>query len=88
MPIENHDGPDVYKIRLKGHLDGFWADWFGNATITHEDNGETLLIFQGIDQSALFGVLRKVRDLGLFLLSVNCGGKHSAVDETESKNKE
>jgi hypothetical protein len=60
----------LYEIRLKGHLDDKWADWFEGLTITREDNGETLLRGPVVDQAALHGVLRKVRDLGLPLLSV------------------
>ena len=60
----------LYEIRLKGHLDAKWADWFDGLTITRADNGETLLRGSVVDQAALHGVLRKVRDLGLPLLSV------------------
>ncbi len=60
----------LYEIRLKGHLDDKWADWFEGLTITREDNGETLLRGPVVDQAALYGLLRKVRDLGLPLLSV------------------
>ncbi len=60
-----------YAIRLKGHLDGRWANWFEGLTISLEDNGETLLTGPVTDQAALHGLLRKVRDLGLPLLSVN-----------------
>jgi hypothetical protein len=60
----------LYEIRLKGHLDDKWADWFEGLTITREDNGETLLRGPVVDQAALHSVLRKVRDLGLPLLSV------------------
>ena len=62
----------VYQIRLKGHLDSQWTDWFGGLTITLEDNGHTLLTGSIADQAALFGLLKKVRDLGMPLLSVNC----------------
>ncbi len=61
----------LYVIRIKGHLDDRWADWFGGLTITLEDNGETLLTGPVVDQAALHGLLRKVRDLGMELLSVN-----------------
>lgn len=61
----------VYQIRLQGHLGRQWADWFGGLTITLEENGETLLTGPVIDQAALHGLLKKVRDLGLSLLSVN-----------------
>ena len=64
--------PVVYQIRLKGHLGSQWTDWFEGLTITLEDNGDTLLTGPVIDQAALHGLLRKVRDLGLPLLSVNC----------------
>ncbi|HEX2980863.1 MAG TPA: hypothetical protein VHO48_11410 [Anaerolineaceae bacterium] len=60
-----------YEIRLKGHLDDRWAGWFEGFTITLEENGITLLSGPVVDQSALHGVLKKVRDAGLPLLSVN-----------------
>ena len=60
----------IYQIRIKGHLGPQWADWFGGVTITLEDNGETLLTCPVADQAALYGLLRKVRDLGLPLISV------------------
>ncbi len=61
----------VYEIRLKGHLDARWAEWFDGLTITLEENGSTLLSGPLADQAALHGILKKVRDLGLTLLSVN-----------------
>jgi hypothetical protein len=60
----------VYQIRLKGHLGRQWTDWFGGLTITLENNGETLLTGPVVDQAALHGLLKKVRDLGIPLLSV------------------
>src|SRR5512141_1222904 len=63
--------PMIYQIRLKGHLGSQWTDWFGGLTITLEENGDTLLTGPVIDQAALFGLLKKVRDLGLPLVSVN-----------------
>jgi hypothetical protein len=60
-----------YEIRLKGHLDDRWAEWFEGLTITLEEDGDTLLTGPVIDQAALHGLLKKVRDLGLPLLSVN-----------------
>jgi hypothetical protein len=63
--------PLVYQIRLKGHLGRQWADWFGGLAMTALDNGETLLTGPVVDQAALHSVLRKVRDLGIPLLSVN-----------------
>ena len=62
--------PGVYQIRVKGHLDSTWSDWFDGLTITPEANGETLLSGPVADQAALHGLLKKVRDLGLDLLLV------------------
>jgi hypothetical protein len=67
---EYHDEPGLYEIRLKGHLDDGWKDWFEDLTITLEDNGDTLLTGPVIDQSALHGLLKKVRDLSMPLVSV------------------
>ena len=63
--------PIVYQIRIEGHLGRQWTDWFEGLTITLEDNGETLLTGPVVDQAALHGLLKKVRDLGMPLLSVN-----------------
>jgi hypothetical protein len=60
----------VYAIRIKGHLGREWTDWFEGLTITLEVNGETLLTGPLVDQAALYSVLKKVRDLGMPLLSV------------------
>jgi hypothetical protein len=60
----------IYQIRLKGHLGDEWTDWFDGLTITLEEDGDTLLTGPLIDQAALHGVLKKVRDLGLPLVSV------------------
>jgi len=68
---EYHNEPGLYEIRLKGHLDNRWADRFGGLTITLESNGDTLLTGPVVDQAALHGLLKKVRDLGMPLLSVN-----------------
>ncbi len=70
-PIEARPEPGLYEIRLKGHLSSQWTDWFEGLTITLEDNGDTLLTGPVIDQAALHGLLKKVRDLGLPLLSVS-----------------
>ena len=66
----DHREPGLYEIRIKGHLDDRWTDWFGGLTITLEKNGDTLLAGPVVDQAALHGLLRKVRDLGMPLLSV------------------
>ena len=63
------DQPMVYQIRIEGHLGARWTDWFGGMTITLEDNGDTLLNGPVVDQAALHGLLRKVRDLGMPLIS-------------------
>ncbi len=60
-----------YTIRIKGHLDPQWSDWFAGLTITHDPKGETILAGPVPDQSALFGILIKLRDLGLPLIAVN-----------------
>ena len=70
----------IYQIRIKGHLGRQWADRFEELSITLEDNGTTLLTGPVVDQAALHGILRKIRDLGVTLLSVNSvdGGRPCA----------
>jgi hypothetical protein len=68
-PKTDPDQPLVYQIRLQGHLGRKWTDWFGEVTITLEDDGDTLLTCLVVDQAALYGLLRKVRDLGMPLIS-------------------
>jgi hypothetical protein len=65
------DTPIIYQIRIKGHLGRQWADRFEELNITLEDDGTTLLTGPVVDQAALHGLLRKIRDLGIALLSVN-----------------
>ena len=83
-PPTDSGEPLVYQIRLKGHLGVHWADWFEGLTLTLEANGETLLTGPVVDQAALYGVLSKVRDVGLPLLSVVCikPGQAEASDVT------
>jgi hypothetical protein len=69
--VPNDNEVDHYEIRLKGHLADRWISRFGDVSITLEQNGITLLTFPVVDQAALFGLLKKVRDVGLPLLSVN-----------------
>jgi len=68
---EDHYELGLYKIRIKGHLADRWADWFEGLTITLQEDGVTVLTGPVVDDAALHGLLRKVRDLGLPLLSVN-----------------
>ena len=63
--------PTIYQIRVKGHLDDRWSDWFDGLSITLEPNGDALLTGPVIDQCALYGLLKKVHDLALPLVSVN-----------------
>ena len=74
----------VYQIRVTGHLGSEWIDWFDGLSITLQDNGETLLSGPVVDQAALHGLLRKVRDLGMPLLSVICV-KPDEADASEGK---
>jgi hypothetical protein len=67
---QDHYEPGIYEIRIKGHLDDKWADRFEGLTITLEEDGHTLLTGPVVDQAALHGLLKKVRDLGLPLVSV------------------
>lgn len=60
----------IYRIIIKGHLDGEWSDWFEGLTVTLMDTGETILTGPIVDQTALHGVLIKIRDLGLPLLAL------------------
>jgi hypothetical protein len=62
--------PDVYKIRIQGQLDEMWSEWFEGLTVSWDDEGNTLLTGPVVDQSALHGLLRRVRDLGIPLISV------------------
>ena len=67
---EHHHEPGLYEIRIVGHLDTRWADWFEGLSFTHESDGTTILYGPVVDQAALHGLLRRVRDLGLPLVSV------------------
>ena len=62
----------AYQIRIKGYLNDSWSEWFEGLTITHEEDGTTVLTGPVADQPALHGLLVKIRDLGLPLVSVNC----------------
>ncbi len=69
--MDDHAVPMRYEIRVQGHLDTRWSDWFEGFTITPEEDGDTVLAGLVMDQAALYRLLRKVRDLGLTLLSIN-----------------
>jgi hypothetical protein len=77
--------PMIYQMRVKGHLGSDWTDWFEGLTITREDNGDTLLTGPVIDQAALHGLLKKVRDLGMQLVSVNPVHVNETCLEKENK---
>jgi hypothetical protein len=74
-----HQNSGRYEIRVKGHLDTRWAAWFDGLTLTHGSNGTTVIHGPVADQAALHGLLQKIRDLGLPLISVN----HIAPDRPE-----
>jgi hypothetical protein len=78
----NPGQPVVYQIRLKGHLGNQWTDWFGGLTLTLEDQGDTLLTGLVVDQAALHGLLKKVRDLGMPLVSVS-PLEHGQTDQSD-----
>ena len=75
--------PTIYQIRIEGHLGPAWTDWFAGLSITLEDNGDTLLTGAVVDQAALHGLLKKVRDLGVPLVSVNRLGPGPAPQATD-----
>jgi hypothetical protein len=76
--------PTVYQIRLKGHLGSQWEDWFEGLILTLEEDGYTLLTGPVTDQAALHGLLKKVRDLGLPLVSIN-PLEHGQADQSDPK---
>src|SRR5690348_7084982 len=86
----DREQPTVYEIRIKGHLGREWADWFGGLTVTLEQNGDTSLAGAVPDQAALHGLLRKVRDLGMTLLSINSmePGQTDAAEGTNDEDEQ
>ena len=71
IPAGHYDSPGRYEIRLKGHLGTRWAAWFDGLTLTRDSDGTTIIHGPVADQAALYGLLQKIRDLGLPLISVN-----------------
>jgi hypothetical protein len=70
MSLEKKENQTTkYIIRIKNHLDSNWEHWFEGMTITHNDEGETILTGEVVDQSALYGLLEKIHNLNLYLLS-------------------
>jgi hypothetical protein len=69
-PGSPDDAPARYQIRVRGRLDPRWSDWFADLTISHDSDGTTLLVGMLADQAALYGVISRMRDLGLTLLAV------------------
>ncbi|MBD1539051.1 hypothetical protein [Pseudarthrobacter sp. NKDBFgelt] len=70
MPAEHH-GPGQYQLRIRGHLDSSWTNWFEGMAVTQENDGTTSLSGPVLDQAALHGLLAKVRDIGATLIAVN-----------------
>jgi hypothetical protein len=70
--------PEYYEIKVRGHLDQRWSDWFAGLRLTHLEGNETLLSGLLLDQAALHGLLERIRDLNLTLISVSCGGPSTA----------
>ncbi len=77
--------PEYYEIKIKGHLDQRWSEWFGNVRLTHLEGNETLLSGELPDQAALHGLLERVRDLNLTLVSVTCGSRTSQLTNQEDE---
>ena len=81
-PTDDHHEAGLYEIRIKGHLDARWSDWFDGLSFTHASDGTTILHSHVADQAALHGLLAKVRDLGLPLVSVTqCEPKRAGVPD-------
>ena len=75
--------PDIYGFRVRGHLDDRWSDWLGGMTIERQEDGTTVLVGPVVDQAALYGVIIRIRDLGLSLLSVSRVAESSGKEGRE-----
>ncbi|NMC80944.1 MAG: hypothetical protein GYA59_16400 [Chloroflexi bacterium] len=75
--------PEYYEIKIKGYLDPRWSDWFADLQLTHLEGSETLLAGLLPDQAALHGLLERIRDLNLTLLSVTWGGSSGPYSNKE-----
>jgi len=85
-PSPDPGQPTVYQIRLKGHLDDRWADWREGLSVTRKASGDTVLTVSVLDQAALHGLLRKLRDVGVSLVSINPAGPgQTGISSKEEK---
>ena len=75
--------PEYYEIKIRGHLDPRWSDWFADLKLTHLEGDETLLSGSLHDQAALHGLLERIRDLNLTLISVTCGSPSTQYSNKE-----
>lgn len=77
--------PEYYEIKVKGHLDQGWSEWFAGLQLAHLEGNETLLSGALPDQAALHGLLERIRDLNLTLISVTCGGPATHIKKKEEQ---
>lgn len=86
-PGPDPDRPTVYRVRVRGHLDDGWADRREGLAVTREATGDTVLTVPVVDQAALHGLLRTLRDVGVALVSINPAAPGQAVDSTGEENR-